>query len=195
MGRWTIGSLTLDQLRVLVTVAEVGSFSAAGRRLGRAQSAISQAVATLEGVHGVVLFDRSGFRPVLTQAGRVLAAQARTVLAGAARFEAMAATTREGVEPELAIAIDPLAPTDAFIDSLHALRAAFPSLSVSFRRRGWAAPNGGCGAARRRWPCASCCRSRPRTWPPCRSWASTSYRWWRPTTPWRGSGARRPAPT
>ena len=36
-----IGSLSLDQLRVLVTIAETGSFSAAGRKLGRAQSAIS----------------------------------------------------------------------------------------------------------------------------------------------------------
>lgn len=131
-----IGSLTLDQLRVLVTIAEAGSFSAAGRRLGRAQSAISQAIGTLENVQGVALFDRSGFRPALTEAGRVLVGQARAVLAGAARFEAMAAATREGVEPELAIAIDPLVPTDAFIDSLHALRAEFSCLSVSFSTEG-----------------------------------------------------------
>lgn len=131
-----IGSLTLDQLRVLVTIAEVGSFSAAGRTLGRAQSAISQAVATLENLQGIALFDRSGFRPVLTDAGRVLVTQARSVLTGAARFEAMAAATRDGVEPELAIAIDPLVPTDAFIDSLHALRAEFPCLSVSFSTEG-----------------------------------------------------------
>ena len=32
-----IGSLTLDQLRVLVTIADSGSFSAAGRELRRAQ--------------------------------------------------------------------------------------------------------------------------------------------------------------
>ena len=131
-----IGSLTLDQLRVLTTIAETGSFSAAGRRLGRAQSAISQAVATLEDVQGVTLFDRSGFRPVLTEVGRVLVAQARFVLAGAARFEAVAAGTREGIEPELAVAIDPLVPTAAFIDSLHALRAAFPFLPVSFSTEG-----------------------------------------------------------
>lgn len=131
-----IGSLTLDQLRVLTTIAETGSFSAAGRRLARAQSAISQAVATLEDVQGVTLFDRSGFRPVLTDVGRVLVAQARSVLTSAARFEAVAAGTREGIEPELAVAIDPLVPTAAFIDSLHALRAAFPFLPVSFSTEG-----------------------------------------------------------
>ena len=131
-----IGSLTLDQLRVLVAIAETGSFSAAGRELRRAQSAISQAVATIEGAHGVTLFARSGHRPRLTDVGRVLVGQARLVLAGANRFEAMAAATREGIEPELAIAIDPLVPTTAFIDSLHALRAAFPHLPVSFSTEG-----------------------------------------------------------
>lgn len=131
-----IGSFTLDQLRVLTTIADTGSFSAAGRRLGRAQSAISQAVATLEDLQGVTLFDRSGFRPALTDVGRALVAQARSVLASAARFEAVAAGTREGVEPELAVAIDPLVPTAAFTDSLHALRAAFPHLPVSFSTEG-----------------------------------------------------------
>ncbi len=131
-----IGSLTLDQLRVLVAIVDTGSFSAAGRKLGRAQSAISQAVATLEGGQGVTLFDRSGFRPVLTDVGRALVGQARTVLSGAARFEALAAGTREGLEPELAVAIDPLVPTAAFIDSLHALRVQFPYLPVSFSTEG-----------------------------------------------------------
>lgn len=131
-----IGSLTLDQLRVLVTIAETGSFSAAGRKLSRVQSAISQAVATLEDGQGITLFDRSGFRPTLTEVGRVLVGQARTVLAGAARFEAVAAGTREGLEPELAVAIDPLVPTSVFIDSLHALRAQFPFLPVSFSTEG-----------------------------------------------------------
>lgn len=82
-----IGSLTLDQLRVLVTIADSGSFSAAGRELRRAQSAISQAVANLEVIQGVELFDRRSHRPRLTQVGRVLVDQARLVLASAARFE------------------------------------------------------------------------------------------------------------
>ncbi len=105
-----IGSLTLDQLRVLVAIAEAGSFSAAGRELRRAQSAISQAVSNLEAIQGVELFDRRGHRPRLTDVGRVLVDQARSVLASATRFEAIAASTRAGVEPELTIAIDPLAP-------------------------------------------------------------------------------------
>jgi DNA-binding transcriptional LysR family regulator len=131
-----IGNLTLDQLRVLITIADVGSFSAAGRKLHRAQSAISQAVATLEELQGVVLFDRSGHRPRLTEIGRVLVEQARRVLATATKFEAMAASTRAGLEPELALAIDPLVPTGPLIESIRALNGAFPDLMVTFSTEG-----------------------------------------------------------
>ncbi|MBK5415535.1 helix-turn-helix domain-containing protein [Pseudomonas sp. TH31] len=41
------------------STADTGSFSATGRHLRRAQSAISQSIATLESVQGVRLFDRS----------------------------------------------------------------------------------------------------------------------------------------
>lgn len=131
-----IGSLTLDQLRVLVTISNCGSFSAAGRSLGRVQSAISQTVRTLEESQGVQLFDRAGHRPTLTPVGRVLVEQARMVLEGADRFEAIAEGTRVGLEPELALAIDPLVPTAPLIDSLRALRDTFPTLPVSFSTEG-----------------------------------------------------------
>jgi DNA-binding transcriptional LysR family regulator len=131
-----IGTLTLDQLRVLVTITDAGSFSAAGRQLRRAQSAISQAVGTLEAIQGVELFDRRGHRPQLTEVGRVLVEQARLILASAARFEVVAASTRSGLEPELAIAIDPLIPTAPLIESLRALSDTFPDLPVSFSTEG-----------------------------------------------------------
>lgn len=131
-----IGSLTLDQLRVLVTISESGSFSAAGRSLGRVQSAISQAMKTLEDIQGVELFDRTRQKPALTAVGRVLVDQARLTLANAARFEAIAAGTRMGLEPALTLAIDPLVPTAPLIDSLRALRDTFPNLPVSFSTEG-----------------------------------------------------------
>ncbi len=127
-----IGRLTLDQLRVLVAVDEAGSFSAAGRSLGRAQSVISQTIATLEGVQGIALFDRDGYRPELTEAGRVLVAQARTVLSVASRFETIAAGIRDGLEAELALAIDPLMPSAPMINVLKGLREAYPNLPLVF---------------------------------------------------------------
>ena len=131
-----IGNLTLDQLRILAAIDAAGSFSGAGRRLGRVQSAISQSVRAVEETHGVQLFDRAGRRPVLTPIGRVLIEQARIVLASAARFEAIAAGTRSGLEPALTLTIDPLVPTSPLIDSLRALREMFPDLPVSFSTEG-----------------------------------------------------------
>ncbi|MDX7953716.1 LysR family transcriptional regulator [Lichenihabitans sp. Uapishka_5] len=131
-----IGSLTLDQLRVLVAVADAGSFSAAGRKLGRVQSAVSQAVQTLEDAQGVQVFDRSGHKPRFTPVGASLLEQARHVLSSVGRFEAVAAGARIGLEPALNVAIDPFVPTAPLIDSLHALRGAFPDLPVNFWTEG-----------------------------------------------------------
>lgn len=126
-----IGSLTLDQLTVLVTVEETGSFSAAGRRLGRVQSAISSLVQSLEAHLQVELFDRSGHKPKLTDAGRILAGQARQVLNNASQLERIAAGIAAGMEPELTIAIDCMVPTRPVIQSLGRLQAAFPDLAVT----------------------------------------------------------------
>jgi DNA-binding transcriptional LysR family regulator len=131
-----IGNLTMDQLRIFVTICNTGSFSAAGRSLGRVQSAISQAVRALEDTQGVELFDRTRHKPILTPVGQVLVEQARMVLESADRFEAIAKGTRIGLEPELTLAIDPLVPTGSLIDSLRALRDTFPNLPVRFSSEG-----------------------------------------------------------
>src|ERR1700687_5103215 len=67
-----LDAVTLDQLRTFIAAAEQGSFSAAGRKLRRAQSVVSQTLANLEGQLGVVLFDRSARYPTLTEGGRAL---------------------------------------------------------------------------------------------------------------------------
>lgn len=126
-----LNAMTLDQLRVLAAVAEEGSFSAAGRRLGRVQSAISQAIQTLEANLGVPLFDRRSKTPALTESGRVLLAQARQVLAEAAALQAQAAALGAGMEPELTLAVDNLFPSPPLLISLKALRSQFPDLTVT----------------------------------------------------------------
>jgi DNA-binding transcriptional LysR family regulator len=55
-----LDGVTLDQFRTFVAAADEGSFSAAGRRLGRAQSVVSQTLANMEAQLGTKLFDRSG---------------------------------------------------------------------------------------------------------------------------------------
>lgn len=51
-------------------VVECGSFSGAARELFLSQSAISQQITLLEDEVGIALFDRSGYKPILTEGGR-----------------------------------------------------------------------------------------------------------------------------
>ena len=48
---------SLDQLRAFIAAADEGSFSAAARKLRRAQSVVSDLVSSLEGQIGVTLLD------------------------------------------------------------------------------------------------------------------------------------------
>lgn len=138
-----IGNLTLDQLRVLVAIEETGSFSAAGRRLRRVQSAISHSVQGLEEAQGLLLFDRSSRTPRFTDAGRALAAQARQVLRQVDVFERTAQAIASGLEPELTISLDSFVPTPPVIRSLAGLQAQYPDLAVTLFTEGM-------GAAERR---------------------------------------------
>ena len=72
---------TLDQMQILVAVADTGSFSAAGRRLNRAQSVISYSIANLEAQLGLKLFEREGTRePTLTTEGTAMLPDARRMV-------------------------------------------------------------------------------------------------------------------
>lgn len=123
--------LTLDQLRTLIAVAETGSFSGAGRRLARVQSAVSQTIQALERTLGLSLFERAGKVPALTDAGRVILEDARRLVSGAAALRARAAQIASDVEPELTLAVDPMFPSRVVRDSLKALAQMFPHLPVT----------------------------------------------------------------
>ncbi|CAB3806982.1 LysR family transcriptional regulator [Paraburkholderia fynbosensis] len=123
--------LTLDQLRALVASADEGSFSAAGRKLLRAQSAVSQSVQTLEDELEIELFDRSGKFPVLSDAGKALIDDARIILEGAEALRARAATFASDIEPELTLAVEQMFPNKYLMDSLRVLGELFPAVRVT----------------------------------------------------------------
>jgi DNA-binding transcriptional LysR family regulator len=126
-------ALTLDQLRAFLTIAEAGSFSAAARRLSRAQSAISYTVANLEEQLQLKLFDRSDWRPRLTPEGTALLVDARAVLTKVDSLKARAKALSEGLEGELAIVVDVMFPMDALVDVLRRFQAEFPSVLLDLR--------------------------------------------------------------
>lgn len=73
--------MTLDQLRVFVAVAERQHVTQAARALNVAQSAASNAIASLEARHKTKLFNRIGRHIELTDAGQAFLKEARAVLA------------------------------------------------------------------------------------------------------------------
>src|SRR4029077_14000697 len=98
-----LDGVSLDQMRAFIAAADEGSFSAAARKLRRAQSVVSELVSGLEGQIGVTLFDRSGRYPVLTPEGTALLAEARVVAAGVDSLKARAKGIAAGLEPGLGV--------------------------------------------------------------------------------------------
>ncbi len=64
--------MDFDQLATFLQVARLGSFSRAGEKVFRSQSAVSAQIQQLEQEYGDRLLDRSGKTVRLTPAGRVL---------------------------------------------------------------------------------------------------------------------------
>ncbi|MBD9414034.1 LysR family transcriptional regulator [Pseudomonas sp. PDM16] len=122
---------SLEQIRLFVAVAEGQSFSAVARRMRRAQSAVSNAIALLETDLGVLLFERSsGRQPRLTAAGIALLEEARELLRQEERLQSRAQGLVRGEEVCLRLAQDEAMPYQPVLNSLEALARAFPLLEV-----------------------------------------------------------------
>jgi DNA-binding transcriptional LysR family regulator len=124
--------IDVNGLRVIRAIGDEGGFTAAAERLGYSQPAVSQLVRRLERRLGTALVEKHGRSVRLTEAGRVLARHAVTVLGAvdAAQEEVAAiAGLRAGrvrvmAFPSSSATVVPLA--------LASLRAAHPDLTVSF---------------------------------------------------------------
>lgn len=122
---------TLDQLRKFVATADSGSFSVAARRLGKAQSAISTAIALLEADLGVDLFDRSRRNAQLTDAGQVLLLEARELLRQAEALSNRALSLSSGNEARLTLALDEALPYAVISTLMREMSARFPDLELT----------------------------------------------------------------
>lgn len=132
-----LGDPSLDQLRIFLAVVEEGSFGGAARRMGRAVSAISYGIAQLEAQLAVTLFAREGSRrPVLTEEGEGLLAEARGV---ADQVDALLAKTRglhAGLESNVGLVLDVMLPGDVTARVLRGFRETFPTVSLRLRVEG-----------------------------------------------------------
>ena len=125
------GSPTFDQLHVLITVVETGSFAAAARKLNRATSVVSYTIANLEAQLGLTLFDRETTRkPQLNPGGRIVLDEARILTGGVSSLRAKVKGMLQGLEGELHVVLDALLPGERVIDALTSFRAEFPTVML-----------------------------------------------------------------
>ena len=126
-----IDGVSLDQLRTFIASVDRGSFSAAGRALGRAQSVVSQSIANLEAQLDLSLFDRSSRLPQLTAEGRSLLEDARRIVRDTDLMKARARTFAQGLEAELSIVVDVMFPQERLTDALSDFTKEFPLTPLS----------------------------------------------------------------
>lgn len=123
-------SITLDQFTVFLTIVEEGSFAAAARKLGRAQSAITYAVQKLEDQSGVQLFDRTAYRPTLTEQGRALLPRVRRITEDVGEFRVQAQSMAQGVEAELTLVVETFLPLSMIAPALRRFQGAYPMVQL-----------------------------------------------------------------
>ncbi len=128
-----LDSVTINQLRTFVAICEETSFTGAARRLRRAQSAVSHAIAALESALDLELFERGARRATLTAAGHSLLPDARAVIAHTEEMKNRAKSiVVEGV-PTLSIAVDTYFPRMRLVDCLRTLQHELPTAAINLR--------------------------------------------------------------
>ncbi len=101
---------TLHDLQCLDAVVRAGGFQAAADKLHRSHPAVFAAIAKLERQLGFALLDRSGYRVVLTEAGKSFHQRSQALLREMASLSTHAAQLALGQESQLRIVIGDLCP-------------------------------------------------------------------------------------
>ena len=122
--------MTLDQLRIFVAVAERQHVTRAAEALNLVQSAVSTAIANIEGRHATKRFHRVGRGIELTEAGRVFLVEARAVLARAEAAELVLADLSGLRRGTLALYASQTIASDWLPRHLVAFRRAYPEIAI-----------------------------------------------------------------
>lgn len=129
-------AITLEQLLVVKAAADTGSFSAAARRLGKAQSTVSATISNLELETGVKLFDREGRFPRLTEVGGDLLEHISTLVVQANNLEGKFNAYSTGIEHELTLMVDAAIPYELLAPTLKAFYQQYPYVTLHIKHQG-----------------------------------------------------------
>ena len=128
--------MTLQQLRYVVTLAEVGHFARAAEACHVSQSTLSIQLKKLEDYLGVSLFDRSLKRVTPTLLGREVVVHAQVLLAEAQRIRTLAGSGRlDPMERSLRLGVIPTVAPYLLPRVLPAVHRAHPKLRLLLREQ------------------------------------------------------------
>lgn len=122
--------MEIRQVRVFLTLAEELHFGRSARRLGIVQSAVSQALRSLEEEIGAELFERSKRRVALSRAGAAFIEPARRAMAELERAAASARSVTSGESGELRVHCTMMAALTAMPRVLAQFQERYPGVRV-----------------------------------------------------------------
>lgn len=125
---------TLSEWEILHAVVQLGGFAAAAEMLNRSQSTISYAITRLEEQLGVQLFELKGRKAHLTEAGRILLADAEPHLAGFRQLEQRARSLASGGISEIRLSVDSIFPSERLFSALAEFTRRFPWVQPKLRQ-------------------------------------------------------------
>ena len=121
---------TLEQWRMLRAVVHHGGFAQAAQAIHKSQSTINHAVHKLQDQLGLPLLEVVGRKARLTEAGELMLRRAGQLLDQAELLEDIADGLAQGIEAEIAIAVDELFPPEYMANALQGLSQAYPNTRV-----------------------------------------------------------------
>jgi DNA-binding transcriptional LysR family regulator len=132
--------VTLHQLQCFDAVVSHGGFQAGAARLGRTHSTVFTSIRNLEEQLGLRLFDRDGYRVVLTREGRAFHDRTRVFLQDAALLRDHARQLAMGEESELRIVVGDMCPLPEVLGLLRRFFATCPGTRLHLQSEAISGP-------------------------------------------------------
>lgn len=124
----------IKDFQLIAAIHELGTFAKAAEHLNRTPSAITQSIQKLEDLLGFQLFDRSGYRPIITPEGQLFLQRGKQILNQIAELESDLQLIEKGFESEFNIAFDDLIAIENFFPLIQAFQKVSPRVIIRLHR-------------------------------------------------------------
>lgn len=128
--RWEAVDFDWTQVRAFVATQDSGSISAAARALRISQPTVSRQIAALETHLSVTLFERTGRRVLLTDAGRALLPHARAMVEAANQLALTASGQATNLSGPVAVSAGDLFAAHLLPPLVQSIRATAPGVRI-----------------------------------------------------------------